>query len=140
MCLTGWYFLAIDLENIATIMPKRYFVSFLIALKNSCRQAILTRKILSPKSKTIFFQGNRQWRADIVVCLLHLRDCLLFVVGGVETKIKNKSHFKALYFEKGNDQFLSQSSFFRVFYERTNDHRLLYKNNYYRREVYTRIA
>ena len=88
-------------------MPKRYFVSFLIALKNSCRQAILTRKILSPKSKTIFFQGNRQWRADIVVCLLHLRDCLLFVVGGVETKIKTKSHFKALYFEKGNDQLLS---------------------------------
>ena len=32
---------------------------------------------------------------------------LLFLVEGVESKIKNKSYFKALYFEKSNDQFFS---------------------------------
>ena len=45
-----------------------------------------------------------------VVYLLHLWDCLLFVVGDVERKIRNKSIFKALYFEKDNDQFLSPST------------------------------
>ena len=41
-----------------------------------------------------------------MVCLLQLWDFLLFVVD-VERKTKNKSYFKALYFEKGNDKFLS---------------------------------
>ena len=39
----------------------------------------------------------------MVLSLLHIWDCLLFVVEGAESKIKNKSYFKSLFFEKRND-------------------------------------
>ena len=126
---TGSYFLAIEIESIARIISARYFVqsdSFLIALKNSYRQAILTKKMLSPNSKT-FFQENKQWHVDIALCLLHLWDYLLFFVGGAGSKIKNKS----CYFVK---------HFIKVLYERNNDHHLSYKKNYYRCAVFHGIA
>ena len=50
--------------------------------------------MLSPNSKTKLFRENRQWHADVLVCLLRLWDCLLFVVGGVERKSKTKAALK----------------------------------------------
>ena len=81
-------------------MPKRYFVlfdQFLIGLKNSYRKAILTKKQPSPNSKKKFFHENRQCHAGVLLCLLQLWNYFLFVLRCFESKIKNKSYFKALY-------------------------------------------
>ena len=61
------------------------------------------------KKKLFFFVKNGQWHANIVACLLNLWDCLLFVLGGADGKIKHKSYFETLYSEKGNDQFLRKA-------------------------------
>ena len=67
----------------------------------------MPKKDVITKFENNFFQENRKKKSDIVLWLLHIWDCLLFVVEGAESKIKNKSYFKSLYFEKGNDQLLS---------------------------------
>ena len=54
--------MAIEIESIAMIISKRYFVlsdKFLIAPKNSYRQAILTKKMLSTNLKTVFFSRKQ---------------------------------------------------------------------------------
>ena len=36
-------------------------------------------------------QSHEKKHADVVLCLLHLQYCLMFVKGGIESKIKNNA-------------------------------------------------
>ena len=136
MCPSGWFFFGDRYwkhrhDNFQAIFR-------IVRLISNCSLKQLSpshshKKDVIPKFEdNFFFHKNRQWYANIV---LHLWDCLLFVVGDAERKIKNKTYFNTLYFTSS-----FQKHFFKAFYERTNGQRFSYKKNYYRNEVYTGIT
>ena len=126
LCATGWYFLAIEIESIAMIISKRYFVlsdKFLIAPKNSYRQAILTKKMLSTNLKTVFF--SRKQGATCRHRALLVASLGLFIVGCRrcrEQNLKQKLLESTLLWKAQRPApFVKRC--FKALYEKTYDHR-----------------